>query len=108
MKRKSLEVTRFVENSVDETGTVVVAEDSVFTIKASVQPADRIQLESNEELRDYKQVFELFHKIELYTADAELSKQADKVSIYGKDFEVVTCEPWTNGIRSHYKSLVAR
>ena len=108
MKRKTLTVTRTAQNTIDNAGNVITGVSSTFEIKASVQPADRIQMEALPQLRDFKQIFTLFSNSELFTADAENQTESDIVSIYGKDYEVVTVEPWQNGIRSHYKMLVGR
>ena len=108
MKRKQLTVTRTSANTIDSAGKIVEGTTSQLTVYASIQPADRIQMESLPHLRDYKQLFVLYSDSELYTADAENKTEADKVSIQNKDYEVVTVEPWQNGVRSHYKMIVGR
>jgi len=108
MKRKTLIATRTTGNTTDGAGNIIEGTSSEVNINASVQPADRIQMEALPQLRDYKQTFILYSNTELFTADAEAKTEADKVSIYGKDFEVVTVEPWLNGVRSHYKIIVGR
>ena len=108
MKRKTLDVTRPVQNTIGTDGTIETGVPTTLTIKASVQPADRIQLEALPQLRDFKQVFTLFSNSELFTADAVAKTEADKVSIYGKEFEVITVEPWQNDVRSHFKIMVGR
>ncbi len=107
MRRKTLNVTRPSQTSISDSGEIVLGTPTTFTIKASVQPADRVQMEAQPQLRDYKQAFTLFSNSELLTSEASKS-ESDVVSIYGKEFEVVTVEPWQNGIRSHYKILVGR
>ena len=107
MRRQTLEVTRPTQSSIAPNGEVILGTPTTITIKASVQPADRIQMEAVPQLRDYEQMFKLFSNTELFTAEASLH-EADIVSIYGKDYEVVTVEPWLNGIRNHYKIMVGR
>jgi len=108
MKRKTLTGSRTTGNTLDTAGNIVVGTVTPLEIKTTVQPADRVQMEALPQLRDYKQAFILYPSIELFTADAEAKTEADKVSIYGKDFEVVTVEPWLNSIREHYKVIVGR
>jgi len=107
MKRQQLTVTRNTQASVAPNGDVVLGTPTTLTILASVQPADRKQLESFRFLRDYKQLYTLYSSTELNIAQAGKT-EADFVSIYGRDFEVITCESWQNGIRSHYKMIVGR
>lgn len=108
MKRKTLTVTRPAQNSIDNAGKVVLGTPTTLEIKASVQPADRVQMEAMPHLRDYKQLYVLYSNSELFTSDAESKTEADRVEIYGKSYEIVTVEPWQNGIRSHYKMLAGR
>jgi hypothetical protein len=108
MKRKPLIAKRSVGgSSVLPDGTVVQNPRSDVPFKASIQPADRKQLESYPFLRDFKQLYTLFSDTELLTANAETS-ECDMIDIYGTDFEVLTCEHWQNNIRSHYKIIVGR
>ena len=108
MKRQLLDVTRPTQNSVGDDGRIIDGTPTTLQIYASVQPADRIQMEAVPHLRDYKQLFILYSNSELFTSDAESKTEADKVSIQGKFYEVVTVEPWLNNVRSHYKIIVGR
>lgn len=108
MRRKTLSVSRPTQNFISDSGEIIMGTPVDLEITASVQPADRVQLEALPQLRNYKQVFTLFSSSELFTADAKAKTEADKVLIYGKEFEVITCEPWQNGLRSHYKMMVGR
>jgi hypothetical protein len=108
VKRKTLNVSRPTQNTIGADGTISLGTPTTLTVQASVQPADRVQLETLPQLRDFKQVYTLFSSSELFTADAVSKTEADKVSIYGKEFEVITVEPWLNNVRSHYKIMVGR
>jgi hypothetical protein len=108
MKKQTLNVSRPSQSSIGVNGDIVLGEPTLLTVRTTVQPADRIQMDAQPQLRDYKQAFILYPNTELFTADAEAKTEADKVSIYGKDYEVVTSEPWQNGLRSHYKIIVGR
>jgi len=108
MRRKTLTVTRLEQATIDNRGNIVVGNPTTFEINASVQPADKVQMEATPKLRDFRQVYILFSNSELLTADAVDKTEADRISIYGKDFEVITCEVWQNKLRSHYKIMVAR
>lgn len=107
MKRQTVSVSRPTQATISDSGKVELNPPTVFEIKASIQPADRVQMEALPQLRDYKQAFTLFSNSELLTSEASIS-EADIVLIYGKEYEVVTVEPWQNKIRSHYKILVGR
>jgi hypothetical protein len=107
MKRQSLIALRSTQSSISSDGTVVIGDSTEVSFKASIQPADKKQLESYPFLRDYKQLYTLYSNTELRTAQAKVS-ECDRVEIYGKMFDVVTCEHWQNTIRSHYKIIVGR
>ena len=107
MKRIPLTAKRAVQNSISDSGEVIIGTPIDVTFTASVQPADRTQLESYPFLRDFKQLYTLYSSTELKTAKAGVS-ECDRVTIYGVDFDVMTCEKWQNGIRSHYKMIVGR
>ena len=47
MKRKALQVTRPTQNSIDTAGNIVLGTPTALTVSASVQPADRIQMEAS-------------------------------------------------------------
>ena len=108
MNRSELIVSRPTQSTISDDGTIVLGTPDSITIRASIQPADRVQMESMPQLRDFKQAFTLFSSSELFTADAEAKTEADRVSIYGKEYEVITVEPWLNRVRNHYKVLVGR
>ena len=107
MKRKKLTVSRIGGASTSPDGTVIPTTPTTFEIRASVQPADKRQLEALPFLRDFQQFYTLFSDNSMNTSQASKT-QADSVSIVGVDYECVTCEQWQNGIRSHYKILVGR
>lgn len=105
MKRKSLVALRASQNTVDDSGIITVGTPTSITFSASVQPLDKIQLQQNPYLRDFKQVYVLYSNTELLVAKAGVC-ESDKVVINGVTCEVLTSESWQNSIRSHYKMIV--
>lgn len=108
MKRKVISILRPSQNEVAPDGTIVLGVPQELTIRASVQPADKEQLEQNPFLRDFQQVYILYSDSPLNVANASSSTESDKVLIYGTEFETITCEAWQNAIRSHYKIMVGK
>lgn len=108
MLRKIIDVKRPSRNSIAPDGTVVLGDPIDLTIRASIQPADKEQLEQNPYLRDFKQVYLLYSSEPLNVSNPESNEESDIVSIYGTEFEVISCEYWLNNIRSHYKIMIGR
>ena len=107
MKRQNLIALRSPEPTISPDGTVEVGTKTQVPFRASIQPADRKQLESYPFLRDFRQLYTLFSDTELLTARAEVS-ECDTVEVYGVTFDVMTCEAWQNKVRSHYKIRIGR
>lgn len=107
MNRQALIAKRPTFSTVEDDGTVTLNPPIDVGFRASIQPIDREQLETNPALRDLKQVYLLYSDTELYTAKAS-EQEADIVEVYGREFEVITSEAWLNSIRPHYKIMIGR
>lgn len=105
--RTTLTASRKSQTSVGADGRVVLGTPSLITVKCSVQPADKEQLESNPFLRDFKQLYTLYSDVPLQVSQGG-SEECDTIVINGTVFDVLTCEFWQNKIRPHYKITVGR
>ena len=75
-------------------------------ILASVQPATVKDLQALEEGRRQRSSWVLFTSTKLNTIEA--GQNPDRVVINGDDCEVVTCDPWQNGVRNHFRILIQK
>lgn len=80
---------------------------SSIAITASVQPAGSKELQALPEGRRASQAFRLYTSTELFTASVG-GRNADRVTLFGSEFEVVAVDVWQNGIMPHYKVIVSR
>ena len=104
--RIDVQVTRYGAPSVVD-GVVTAPEDTTFVFKASVQPLkEGEKIAFQEDLREAREFYRVYTTTEVFTADS--NRQADKVTVFGRDFEVVSVEIWQNKIRPHYKAIIAR
>lgn len=106
--RQTLAVTRFSGSSnVDGSGNVTPAGTSGFNITASVQPLRPNEMLLLPEGRRESESYRLYSDTQLLPAEKG-KKNADTVSIYGNDFEVLSCAVWQNTIINHYKIVVVK
>jgi hypothetical protein len=52
--------------------------------------------------------FALFTDSRLFPAATATGKNADRVTLYGSQFEIVACDIWQNNVIPHYKALAVR
>jgi hypothetical protein len=78
---------------------------SPFNIKASVQPLSAFQMQSLPEGRRNRQSLYVF-------SDTDLGLVSETnppiLTISGVDYELVSKEPWLNGIINHFKYLASK
>lgn len=106
LRRFSLTVKRFRSVSVSG-GVVSNPQTSTFSIKASVQPVGGDVVSADPSLRIDAESYYVYTSTQLFTAK-EAEGNSDIVTVFGKDFEVMQCENWQNGIISHYKAVIQR
>lgn len=107
LPRTTLTVTRLDAGSFVN-GLWVEGSPSTFDIQCSVQPLTPDEMELVPEGRRDGEVFNLFTGTRLLPANPPDSKNADKVSIDGRDYEVLSCARWQNRILPHYKAVVVQ
>lgn len=107
LRNFTIDVKRPGPSTTDPSGVITPGTPSTFQIKCSVQPLSKIQQENNEFLRDFQEVYKIFTSTELVTAVAG-SNNSDIVTLFGKDYEVISSQKWQNRVRSHYEVLAAR
>ena len=106
--RRPLTVTR--KSAVDTyvKGVLQVAAASTVSITASVQPLKPNEMELLPEGRRESEAFRLYTSTKLFPAEDSTKKNADIVSIDGKNFEVLSCATWQNNVIPHYKAIVVK
>jgi hypothetical protein len=105
--RKALTVTRYAAGSYVD-GRWVEGVGSTFTIKASVQPLSDREMQLLPEARRNTETYNLFTDTQLRTAEQTQGKNADRVSIYGEMFEVLSVGHWQNDVLNHFKIVVSK
>jgi hypothetical protein len=90
-------------------GKWVIGTPTQVAFTASVQPANAKELQNLPEGRRTKSAFMLYTDTELLTSeDGATPKKADRITIAGDVFEVMTVERWQNQVIPHYSALVAK
>lgn len=80
---------------------------SSIQFTASVQPlSGREKLTLPEGVRE-KVEYKLYTDFQLLTVDEKTSKNADRVVLFGKTYEIVKVEIWQNKVIPHYKALAS-
>lgn len=110
--RRPFIVRRRAVGEYDQTTDVgffkTTAEDTTFTVKASLQPVKGNEMALLPENRRDNSLLKMYTDTELFTSEKGSSGNADIVQINGDDYEVVQCLPWLNGVINHYKVFVAK
>lgn len=75
-----------------------------FTVIGSVQPADLKEVQALPEERREHSVLRLYTQTELHSLSS--TKNPDRISIDGKNYEVFKKGAFSNGIIPHYKYLL--
>ena len=80
-----------------------------FQIKASVQPLDGKTLATLPENQRTLETYRVYTSTELKTIrEKEVPKlKADRITIFGRLFEVIRVDNWQNGLINHYKAIVS-
>ena len=79
---------------------------SEISFTASVQPASAKEMLTLPEGRRDRETYRLYTSFELKTADEATEVNADRVTLNGKTFEVLSVGRWQNNVINHYKALV--
>lgn len=95
-------------NVIGSDGTITQGTPSTFTIQCNAQPDSKVQMDDLPELRGFKEVYRVYSDVELFTADEQLKREADKVLLKGKQYEIRTCQHWNESLIPHYQSYAAR
>lgn len=108
LRKFSLTVKRYNDSSYDDTtGKVIEGRETDIEIKASVQAVKGSELNSNPSLRSETKTYRVYTRTKLFTAEQD-GFQADKIEIYGEEYEIVQVEEWQNGLINHYKAYAQR
>jgi hypothetical protein len=93
------------------TGTLV---DGIYTdgagvtsvIQASIQPAGDSDVQTLPEGRRERKAFRLYTITDLVSLQE--SENPDRATLFGEEYEVVTKNPWQNGVIPHFKYIVVK
>jgi len=103
--RHSVAVTSFAVGSVVD-GIYTEGVSSSSTIMASVQPAHARDLQCLPEGRRTSKTYRMYSDSSLNSL--QTTQNPDRVTLSDGVYEVVTKDPWKNGVVEHYKYLVVK
>ena len=106
--RRPLTITRETAAGSYVEGIWTPAATETFISRYSVQPTSNEDMARLPEGRAESLSYTLFGNVQLRQANDDTGINADKVEIYGDQFEVVSTETWLNGLVSHYKAIVVK
>jgi hypothetical protein len=98
--------TRYATNTMDK-GKVVPGTSSQISFRASVQPIPADEMKTLPEGLREKEAYRLYTETELFTVREAGKKNADRVSLFGKTFQIISVANWRNGVISHYKAVAS-
>ena len=102
----TLSGTRYAAGSWTK-GIYAPGTSSPIQFTASVQPlSGREKLTLPEGARE-KAEYRLYTSFELQTLNEKAVKSADRVTLFGKLYEIIRVEPWQNNIIPHYKAIAS-
>ena len=86
-------------------GKLVAGATTTTTIEASVQPLKGQEMLLLPEARRTSQAVNIYTDTQLRLANTAAGYNADIVSAFGSDFEIISCEPWQSNVINHYKAV---
>lgn len=107
--RRDLTIKRRGTVEYDETGLAVFSNESILTIKGSVQPASGNEITQTagamvthgDENRRNLEAYVVYTNSQLVISDQATATQGDLITIHGRDFEITALRSWQNGIINH-------
>lgn len=88
-------------------GRYVPGATNPIEFSASVQPlTGNEKLTLPEGIRE-KETYRIYTDFELHTSNEKDKKKADRVTLFGKTFEIVRCDIWQNKVIPHYKAIAS-
>jgi len=89
-------------------GEWVESEAAAVPFSCSWQPLNGEEQQNLPEGKREKIAYKGYTSTRLYTADQSNTSQADRIVFDGDDYEVISVQPWQNGIISHYKFVAVK
>lgn len=86
-------------------GKFVAATTTSTTIQASVQPLSGQEMLLLPEARRTSQAVRIYTDTQLRVANTIAGYNADIVTAFGSDFEIISCEPWQSNVINHYSAI---
>ena len=97
---------RYAASSFDK-GRWTDGSESDISFKASVQPLKGNELLTLPEGYREKETYRLYTSFQLLTADEKNKKIPDRVTIFGKKFDIIKVDIWQNKVIPHYKAIAS-
>ena len=107
MAAQNVSLTRQAAGSL-VSGLFVPGVETVSNIRAAVQPLNGEDLVSLPEGQRQRESYKLFSVTEMKTASEEGATRSDKVSFYGREFEVQQVQRQIGLGMDHFKAIVMR
>lgn len=104
----SLTIDRFTSGSgsYNTSGEWTGEASASFSIKCSLQPTSRNDLQSLPEERRNRKSFTVFTDVALQmVVTGATGTNPDQTTIDGEKYECVNVEPWRNNVLNHYKAI---
>ena len=89
----------------DSAGDYIESSKTPIQIRGSVQPTPANELKSLPEGRRNKETYTVFTKTQLFTVREPGNIKADRLTLFGRTFEVVSVANWQNNIIPHFEAI---
>lgn len=89
-------------------GKWVAGADTTYELRGNLQPLTDKEMLTLPEGRRGSSAFKIFSDIPMQYANVQTHTNSDTLLINGVLHECIASNPWQNGIRSHYKNIVAK
>lgn len=89
----------------DAEGDYIQSSTTPLQIRGSVQPTPANELRSLPEGRRNKESYTVFTKTQLFTVRESGNIKADRLTLFGRPFEVVSVANWQNKVIPHYEAI---
>lgn len=88
-------------------GTISAGTENSFQFIASVQSLNGRELLTLPEGQRQVETYKVFTDYELKTVDEKNKTKADRITLFGKKFDIIKVEIWQNKVVPHYKAIAS-
>ena len=86
-------------------GDYIESSKTPIQIQGSVQPTPANELKSLPEGRRNKESYTVFTKDQLFTVRESGNIKADRLTLFGRPFEIVSVSNWQNNVIPHFEAI---